>query len=247
MSETSIKNIYQYSINGINFNEWLSSKIPAVSNVKVVELGANSGLIWKNLRNRFVNSAITICDDNQRRLEYVRENLKEYNFDFVQSEFHKLPFEDGEVDVVISNHNLYRSKDLRRVLSEVHRVLREGGIFIATTNSRNHLRELSDLMNPYGIMNYFENGLIKTFDFEEGRGKLESCFKVISADIFENVLNVTDIISVLSYLKTLDDPQINLMLKVRRMEIIQSINEKIMAEGAFKITARPGMFVCIKK
>lgn len=247
MNDMNVKNIYQYSINGISFNEWISSKIPALSNVKVVELGTNSGLIWNNLRTRFINSEITICDDNKRRLDYVKHNLVEYNFKYEQTEFHKLPFDDGELDVVISNHNLYRSKDLRRVLDEVKRVLRVGGIFIATTNSSNHLSELSDLMTPYGIVDYFGRGLIKTFDFEGGRPKLEGYFEVVSADVFENVLNVTDIYSVLSYLKSLDDPQINLMLRVRRMEIVNQINNRIMDEGAFKITARPGMFICLRK
>jgi ubiquinone/menaquinone biosynthesis C-methylase UbiE len=244
---TEIKSIYQYSINPQTFNQWLSYKIPVVDNVRVLELGSNSGVVWNDLKNRFINSKVTICDDNQRRLDFAKSNLLNYNFDFVKSEFHNLPFEDGELDVVVSNHNLYRSKDLRKVLEEVQRVLRSGGIFIATTNSKKHLQELSDLMTPFGIAGYFERGLINTFDFENGEHRLEDYFEVVSSEIFENVLNVNDIASILSYLKSLDDSQINLLLKVRRLEIINFINKIIQAQGAFKITARPGVFICLRK
>jgi len=247
MENSKLRSIYEYSINNQTFNQWLASKIPDVDKVKVLELGSNSGLVWHDLKDRFRNSQIIICDDNPKRLEVASKNLSGQGFEYKRTEFHKLPFEDSELDLVVSNHNLYRSKDLRKVLSEVNRVLRDGGIFVVTTNSTRHLKELSDLMTPYGVDNFFGKGLINTFDYENGADKLDEYFEVVAQSLYENVMPVNDIASILSYLKSLDNPQINLLLQVRRMELISYISNIIVNEGSFRITARPGMFICIKR
>ena len=46
----------------------------------------------------------------------------------------RLPFADGSFDVVVAKHMLYHT-DVRRALREAKRVLRQGGILLATTNA----------------------------------------------------------------------------------------------------------------
>ena len=48
----------------------------------------------------------------------------------LHGDFHDLPFADGSVDVVYCN-SLDHALDLHRLVSEAHRVLRQGGLFIA--------------------------------------------------------------------------------------------------------------------
>jgi SAM-dependent methyltransferase len=57
-----------------------------------------------------------------------------------------LPFDDGSFDVVVAAWMLYHVPDRERAASEVARVLRPGGTFVAATNSVLHLHELRELV-----------------------------------------------------------------------------------------------------
>ncbi|WP_424187617.1 class I SAM-dependent methyltransferase [Actinokineospora sp. G85] len=56
-----------------------------------------------------------------------------------------LPLADDSVDVVLAMHMLYHVEDIDRALSEAARVLRPGGLFVASTNARDDKRELGEL------------------------------------------------------------------------------------------------------
>jgi SAM-dependent methyltransferase len=58
----------------------------------------------------------------------------------------ELPFEDRSFDAVVAAWMLYHVPDLDRGFAEIARVLRDGGVLFATTNSRYHLQELRDLV-----------------------------------------------------------------------------------------------------
>jgi SAM-dependent methyltransferase len=56
----------------------------------------------------------------------------------------RLPFEDGEFDVVVSNWVLYHLSDVDAGLREIRRVLRPSGRFVGVYNRAGHLSELWD-------------------------------------------------------------------------------------------------------
>jgi len=67
-----------------------------------------------------------------------------------------LPFEDGEFDCAVAAWMLYHVSDIDRALGELARVLRPDGHLVAVTNSREHLRELKDLLGIEGFRTTFE-------------------------------------------------------------------------------------------
>ena len=71
----------------------------------------------------------------------------------------KLPFEDDSVDFIFSYHTLEHVPDYLFSLSEIHRVLRHGGLFLVglpyVTLTKYHL------VNPYHLHNFNEF----SFDF----------------------------------------------------------------------------------
>jgi len=78
----------------------------------------------------------------------------------------RLPFEDDSIDLVFSYHTLEHVPDYLFALSEIHRVLKHGGFFLAglpyVTLSEYHL------VNPYHLHNFNEY----SFDFfDPGRLK----------------------------------------------------------------------------
>ena len=56
-----------------------------------------------------------------------------------------LPFADNDFDVVTAMHMLYHAPDKDRAVAEIARVLKPGGLLIATTNGNDALKELTDL------------------------------------------------------------------------------------------------------
>jgi ubiquinone/menaquinone biosynthesis C-methylase UbiE len=77
-------------------------------------------------------------DQSERMVELTRAR----GVDAQVADIQALPFADGEFDCVTANWMLYHVPDLDLGLSEVARVLRSGGRFVATTNSLDHMAEL---------------------------------------------------------------------------------------------------------
>ena len=72
------------------------------------------------------------------------------NAHFIQAEVPPLPFGDGEFDCVISFQVIEHIRDDRRFVAEIHRVLRQGGIFIVTTPNA----PMSLTRNPWHVREY---------------------------------------------------------------------------------------------
>lgn len=75
-------------------------------------------------------------------VELCREKLLTLGIDFrTWQEGEKLPFDDESFDMVINRHGSYEP-------SEIHRVLKKGGIFITQQVGGDNDRELADLLCP---------------------------------------------------------------------------------------------------
>ena len=58
----------------------------------------------------------------------------------------RIPYADASFDVVMANHMLFHVPDVERSLREFRRVLKPGGVVMATTNSVQNLPEVQALM-----------------------------------------------------------------------------------------------------
>jgi len=102
-----------------------------------------------------------------------------------------LPFPDGAFDVVVAAWMLYHVPDLERGLAEIVRVLRPGGTFVATTNSRFHLHELRELVGS--------GPSTLKFSREDGEDHLRPHFGTIERIDVDGRLELTDRASVEDY------------------------------------------------
>ena len=64
------------------------------------------------------------------------------HFTFAAADAQELPFAGGTFKVIVANHMLLHVQDIDRAVAEMRRMLKTGGRAYATTNSREHLREL---------------------------------------------------------------------------------------------------------
>ena len=156
---------------------------------KIVELGAGLGRDSIYFGKNSIN--VTALDYSENGIKVINEKIKKENltssistlkFDIRED----LPFESNSVDACYS-HMLYcmalTQKDLDKLNSEIHRILKPGGINIYT------VRNTDDGDYKKGIHRgedlYEIDGFIIHFFSKDKILSLTSGFKIISIDYFE--------------------------------------------------------------
>jgi ubiquinone/menaquinone biosynthesis C-methylase UbiE len=130
---------------------------------RVVEVGPGEGELAERMRDELGCEVVAI-DQSERMVELTRKRGIDARVGDVQD----LPFEDGEFDCAVAAWMLYHVSDIDRALGELARVLHPDGHLVAVTNSREHLRELKDLLRVEGFRT--------TFDAEDAEQLLSAHF-----------------------------------------------------------------------
>jgi SAM-dependent methyltransferase len=168
------------------------ARIPLVDAVvdavprRVLEVGCGWGELAEWIA-RETGAEVVAVDLSPRMVELASERGIEASVADVQN----LPFGDGSFDLVVAAWMLYHVPDLDRGLSEIARVLRPDGTFVAATNSRFHLHELRELVGS--------GPSTLKFSREDGEEHLRPFFAVVDRIDVDGVLELTDRAAVEDY------------------------------------------------
>ncbi|MDH6112569.1 SAM-dependent methyltransferase [Kitasatospora sp. MAP12-15] len=163
-----------------------------------------------------------------------------------------LPFADSSADAVLALHMLYHVGDIAATIKELARVLRAGGILIASTNSDADKQELDQLWAQAAgdVLGVAEGpsrvSLSSRFSLEKTSGYLGVAFRDVRIRELPGTIKVTDPAPVVAHLASYEAwaeqcgvPFHETVTRVR--EIVTAVIE---AEGSFKISCLGGMLVC---
>jgi SAM-dependent methyltransferase len=106
--------------------------------LRVLEVGPGVGGFAARVAAALPGVRLTAIDQSPRFVELTRAR----GIDAREGDVQDLPFGDEAFDVVAALWMLYHVPDVDRAISEVRRVLRPGGLFVAVTNGDGHLAEL---------------------------------------------------------------------------------------------------------
>ncbi len=106
--------------------------------LRVLEVGPGTGGFAARVAAALPGVRLTAIDQSARFVELTRAR----GIDAREGDVQDLPFGDEAFDVVAALWLLYHARDVDRAISEVRRVLRPGGLFVAVTNGDGHLAEL---------------------------------------------------------------------------------------------------------
>jgi len=168
------------------------ARIPLVDAVvaaapgRVLEVGCGWGELAEWIA-RETRAEVVAVDLSPRMVELARDR----GIDASVADVQALPFEDGTFDLVVAAWMLYHVPDLDRGLAEIARVLRSGGTFVASTNSRFHLHELRELVGS--------GPSTLKFSREDGEEHLRPHFATIDRIDVDGVLELTDRAAVEDY------------------------------------------------
>ena len=184
----------QFSTNNYDFYLWVFDRLKLGAGERVLEIGCGPGSLWaENLDRLPPRSSITLSDLSPGMIAQARTNLasKSDTFSYLVADAQELPFGSAQFDVVVANHMLYHVPDIARALSEIRRVLRDGGRFYAATNGEGHMRELDDLVETFDPGHPLPAGPIIDFTLENGQDLIGRSFNSVAMHRYEDGIVIT--------------------------------------------------------
>lgn len=232
----------KYSTNPVKWFDWLYDNIDFSKINSLLEVGCGNGQLWKNKRKDIRNREIFLTDISDGMLEDAKQNLND-NFSYFVVNCENIPFKTNFFDAVIANHVLFYLNDLNQGLSEIQRVLKENGVFYSTTYSKNHMREINELVKEFNSNIYLsEQPLYHKFGLENGESILKQFFKTIKCHIYKDYLDIDDAKAIVDYILSCHGNQEILLDHYE--DFFEFVESRIKQEGSIRITKEACLFVC---
>lgn len=229
----------KYSTNKMGFQNWIVSNYCIKENMKVLELGCGTGVMWKN-REALISlcSKLILSDFSEGMITAAKNNVGTYdNVEYKLIDIQKIPYEEETFDIVIANMMLYHVPDIKKGLAEVRRVLKSGGNFYCATYGEHGIVEyLSRILSAYDI----EDNVNKNFTLQNGKEILYESFSEVKRLDYADSLAVTDMDDMVEYIYSLSGmTSLNNVSKQRIKEILMDN----MVNGVLNVPKEYGMFI----
>lgn len=101
---------------------------------ELLDVPVGTGIFTYEKYRQMKEERIVCIDYSLDMLEHAEERFRESGLEHVktlQGDVGALPFPDGQFDVVLSMNGFHVFPDKEKAYSEVHRVLKPGGLFVA--------------------------------------------------------------------------------------------------------------------
>ncbi len=241
-------NIHEiFSVNKYGWMRWYFDGLNLPKKSTILELGCGDANLWEKNKDRIPKDLdITLSDFSKGMLSDAKINLgkKSENFKFQIIDAEDIPYDQGSFDVVIANHMLYHVGNIEKALSEIHRVLKPGGYFYASTVGQNHMMEIRDIMSMFKseTMDIKSSEITSRFKLENGIEKLEKWFDNIEMKRYEDNLIVTEAVPIIDYMFSMPGNVGESFNSERLQELNKFLKDKIVAEDGIYITKDTGFF-----
>jgi SAM-dependent methyltransferase len=134
------KAAYEYAT-GPDARQMAFEAVAEVKPKRVLEVGCGTGELAERIQ-RELRCQVIATDLSPHMAGLTRAR----GVPTLVADAQRLPFRDGEFDVVLAAWMLYHVPDVKLALGEIVRVLRPKGRLVAATNSAEHMRELHVLL-----------------------------------------------------------------------------------------------------
>ncbi len=244
----------KFNTNKYPWTLWVFDNIQKKDNAKVLELGCGTGLLWKMNASRIPDKwEITLSDFSEGMLKDAKKsignNVKSIHFEVIDAE--NIPYDDDSFDIIIANHMLYHIPNRKKALSEIYRILKNKGIFYATTARKDSLKEIKELIMQYysiSIPTKQSISLFEKFSLENGETQLKDFFEEVTSKIYPNKMKVTESKPLVDFIMSINDiiPGRTVLNEYQRLDFTNFIQEKIDREQNITISSDYGIFTCKK-
>ena len=239
----------RFSTNGHPWQRWVFDRFDLPADARILEVGCGPGNLWaENLDRMPAGWDVTLTDASPGMVREATGRLAgDERFRFGPADAQALPFGDAAFDAVVANHVLYHVPDRGRAISEVARVLGPAGVLYASTNGRNHNREMGRMLRVLFPErpddDYHRSGI--GFGLENGGEQLSRWFGGVRLLRREDSLFVTEVGPLVDYLLSGTAARAaGHGGDVRALT--RSLEQEVAARGGVRVTKDTGMFVARK-
>lgn len=236
-----------FSINPKRWFNWVFEECRFFKGEKVLEVGCGDASLWtQNIPDIPQDIDITLTDISYGMVRDATRNIGEDDkrFKYEVMDAHRLYKQDESFDCVIANHVLFYCDDLDMVCSEIYRVLKPGGVFVCSTYSSQHMKEISELVKEFDDrIELSAERLYEQFGKENGGAILGRYFGEVEWHGYEDELVVEKAEPVIEYVLSCHGNQ-NRFIVDRYKEFAAFVKKK--TEGGFHITKDAGVFIARK-
>lgn len=236
----------KYSTNKQGWFNWLFNQIDFSKVNRLLELGCGNGKLWQENRIDLRNREIFLSDISEGMVEEVRSKLGS-DFNCIVADAEKIPFKDEYFDTIIANHVLFYLNDLNIGLTEISRVLKPDGILYCSTYGKNHMKEITEIVQNFDSRISLSNhSLYDIFGLENGESILKEYFFNVKRMDYQDSLEITESKPLIDYIMSCHGNQ-NEILGPRLNEFKEYIEELLENNGKIVVTKEAGLFVCRKR
>ena len=238
-----------YSTNKQGWFPWIFDQCGIQNGMSILELGCGNGSLWlENLsRADFPSSAsIILSDISEGMLRDAQRNIGAHHTQFTYKAFdcHQIPYKEESFDLIIANHVLFYCADLDLVCQEIHRVLKKNGIFVCSTYGKQHMQEITQLVQNFDSRIVLSGDcLYENFGLDNGSDILTSHFSSVEKRLYEDEIIIDVAEPLIEYILSCHGNQTQYLTD--RYSDFKSYIEKMVSEP-FHITKEAGIFVCKK-
>jgi ubiquinone/menaquinone biosynthesis C-methylase UbiE len=240
----------RFSTNPYGWHKWVFDQLSISPDSRILELGSGSAWFWAKNIDRIPDSWDIILSDFSPGMIFsarakLVDSAERFKFGIIDAQ--ALPFERDSFDAVMAHHMLYHVPDRGRAITEIRRVLKEGGAFYAATNGQTHLREIRALI-AWAMQNLGSTAerAFQTednpFTLENGGEQLQHYFKEVRIQRYEDALLVTEAPPLLSFIMSMVGHSREALSADDLERFIDHLKGKMEEEGAIKISKDSGVF-----
>ena len=238
-----------FSTNKYGWNRWVFDQLDFPPASRILELGCGPGNLWIENMSRIPQGWDVILSDlSPGMVEDAKRGLPDSDrrFEHHVIDAQEIPFESGRFDGVIANHMLYHVPDVEKALSEICRVMRDGGHFYATTVGRAHMEELNELVSRFaGDDELWSGALPESFLIENGAERLERWFSHVVMRRYVDQLIITEADPLIAYVRSTAVGES--VLKGDRAQAFKRFVESEMASrGTIVVNKDTGIFEALR-
>lgn len=232
----------KYSTNSQGWFNWLFEKIDFSKVNRLLELGCGNGKLWQENTIDLRNREVFLSDISEGMVDEVRTKLgSDFNCIVVNAE--KIPFKDAYFDTIIANHVLFYLNDLNQGLKEIDRVLKPNGVFYCSTYGKEHMKEITELVQNFDShINLSNHSLYDIFGLENGEAILKKYFSNVQRLEYPDSLEITESKPLIDYIMSCHGNQ-NEILGPRLNEFKEYIDELLKKNGKIVVTKHAGLFI----
>ena len=236
----------EYSVNPKGWFPWLLEQCELHEGMRILEIGCGNGALWSENREWLPeHMQVVLSDKSDGMLRDVQRELGEdVRFSYKRFDCNEMPYGEAAFDLVIANHVLFYCEDSPQVLSECKRVLRPNGQFLCSTYGRNHMKEITQLVQRFNKdIVLSADCLYEHFGLENGAEILRTFFPKAEKHIYKDAIEIDEPEPLISYILSCHGNQNQLLLDQYK-EFGEFVSQQM--RGGFHITKEAGAFICKK-